>query len=84
MGKRVDLTGQTFGKWKVLYYVGDRKWRCQCSCEKQTIKDVNTQSLQKGTSLSCGCYQDRSVKEYLSDRKFGEWQVLKYAGNGKY
>lgn len=84
MPARADLTGQTFGKWKVIEYVGNRKWRCQCSCEKHTIRDVNTQSLTKGTSLSCGCYQDRSVKEDLSGRQFGEWHVLRYVGDGKY
>ena len=55
MSKRIDLTGQKFGHWTVLEYDKDSKWLCRCDCG--TIKSVNTVSLRKGLSTSCGCYK---------------------------
>ena len=55
MSKRIDLTGQRFGYWTVLEYDKESKWICKCDCG--TIKSVNTVSLRKGTSTSCGCYK---------------------------
>ena len=51
----IDLTNQQFGNWKVLRYVGNQLWECECQCEKHTIKNVDGHSLRSGTSLSCGC-----------------------------
>ena len=54
---RVDLTGKTFGKWKVLRFVEKRKrtcyWLCRCQCG--TEKLVSGATLIRGTSKSCGC-----------------------------
>lgn len=58
MSKRIDLTGQKFGHWTVLKYDKNSKWICQCECG--TIKSVNTVSLRKGTSTSCGCYRTKN------------------------
>ena len=38
-----SLINQTFGEWTVLEYLGNKYWRCKCSCNK--IKAVYTQSL---------------------------------------
>ena len=42
-----DLTGQTFGRWTVLYKDEEKSkekkhsyYYCQCSCEKGTIRSV--------------------------------------------
>lgn len=38
---RDNLTGQTFGLWKVIKFVGvkrDSRWLCECKCGYQTIK----------------------------------------------
>lgn len=53
MSKLIDLTNKKFNEWTVLYYAGNSKWHCRCSCGKE--KDVNTVSLRNGTSKSCGC-----------------------------
>lgn len=51
-----DLTGQTFGKWKVLEFSYKNKyyrpyWKCQCECG--VIKDVDSNSLKCGKSTQC-------------------------------
>lgn len=55
-----DLTGQQFGRLKVLEYKGiDKKgsyWKCQCSCGKIVI--CSADNLQRGKTKSCGCYRD--------------------------
>ena len=66
MSKRIDLTNQIFGEWTVLYYVGNSKWHCRCSCGVE--KDVNTVSLRKGTSKSCGC--QRTINSRENNGKF--------------
>lgn len=57
MGKRLDLTGRTFGRWTVLGRAPNKgsktAWHCKCSCG--TEKDVVTTSLTQGLSISCGC-----------------------------
>lgn len=64
MRKYRDLTGEIFGKWKVLYEAEPeydnfnhlrRFWICECSCENHTIRKVDAHSLTSGHSTSCGC-----------------------------
>lgn len=51
--------GKTFERWTVLNVdKTDRKhikFLCQCSCEKNTVKLVDANSLLIGDSKSCGC-----------------------------
>ena len=60
----IDITGQTFGKWTVLYKTDKRNaggviyWHCQCQCGKE--KDVLGTSLRTGRSLSCGLHNNIS------------------------
>jgi hypothetical protein len=54
----VDLTGQQFGRLKVLYFAGrcrDRLsvWACQCACGNYSL--ALTASLRNGNTRSCGC-----------------------------
>lgn len=85
MAKFRDLTGQRFGQWKVLEYIGDRKWKCECQCEKKTIKDVATYSLTSGASTSCGCERklinSASKVDDLTGKQFGDWKVIRYIGH---
>ena len=57
MGAYIDITGQVFEQWTVLYKSDsvDRRamWRCKCECG--TIRDVVGKTLRNGTSKSCGC-----------------------------
>lgn len=83
----VDLTGQTFGQWTVLEFVGRlgkdsaQIWKCRCSCGK--ILDIRKGSLTSGQTTRCfGCaHQARLAKiEDLTGRRFGKWRVLEKRG----
>lgn len=56
-GRRMDLTGQRFGRLTALApaeNVGSMTaWRCQCDCGKETV--VMTAHLRSGQTTSCGC-----------------------------
>lgn len=89
-----DITGQAFGRWKVLYYLGSRNeislWRCRCECG--TERDVFGNGLRNGASESCGClkadnYAHRRKHKIptkglrdITGQKFGKWTVVSYAG----
>ena len=60
--RRLDLTGQRFGRLVALEYdeaqskiVGRSCWRCQCDCGNSAI--VVTNLLTSGHTQSCGCLQ---------------------------
>lgn len=76
MRKGIDLSGQVFGRWKVLYEaspkiyytsankkITKRYWHCKCICDNNIEKDVSHQSLTNGESTSCGCYHKEVNKE---------------------
>lgn len=60
----IDLTGQRFGKWTVLYRTEKRNsggiiyWHCRCDCGRE--KDVLGTSLRQKRSLSCGLHSNIS------------------------
>jgi hypothetical protein len=53
----IDLTGMTFGRWRVLARAPSRgirtMWRCRCECGVR--REVESHQLRTGHSLSCGC-----------------------------
>lgn len=55
--KKLDLTGQRFGKLTVLEpaeNIGSRTaWLCRCDCGQETV--AKTQRLRNGRQTSCGC-----------------------------
>jgi len=55
--KKLDLTGQRFGKLTVLSpaeNLGSKTaWHCQCDCGRQRV--VKTYHLRSGKITSCGC-----------------------------
>ena len=64
MPKKIDLTGQTFGRLIVIREYGRAKngavlWLCRClgkngnDCGKEVI--VSTNDLRRGHTKSCGC-----------------------------
>lgn len=83
-----DLTGQTFGRWTVLYKDEEKSkekkhsyYYCQCSCEKGTIRSVAAAGLKNGSSKSCGCISQekrkaRIDKDDLVGQKFFMLTVL--------
>ena len=69
--RRVDLTGQRFGRLTVLCPAdsgnsgGSALWHCRCDCGKET--DITYSSLVYGRYKSCGCLKKENQKE-LSGR----------------
>ena len=89
MGKFIDLTGQTFGRWKVIERVYPNGkdniawWKCVCSCEKHTVQIIRSQTLRSGKSKSCGCIDKEKyekVNRYVL--KDGYYEV--YANNNRF
>lgn len=87
MGKIKDLTGQTFGRWTVLYLSENRtksgkiQWHCKCECGNE--KDVEGYTLRSGQSRSCGCLHKELAAEQcrqgrldLTGQRFGKLVAL--------
>ena len=66
MPKKIDLTGQPFGRLIVIredgvYANGDIKWLCKCECGR--IRHARTYTLTHGQALSCGCLKREIVSK---------------------
>lgn len=71
------MVGMQFGRWMVLDIVKKYKnqktyCKCQCSCEKRTIKMVYKNSLLTGESQSCGCLRKELQRERVRSNHIGE------------
>ena len=80
MGRKVDLTGQRFGKLVVLGDSGKRcngavMWDCACDCGEKS--KVRGDGLKSGRSKSCGCMVCGKID--LTGQRFGKWTVLREA-----
>ena len=74
-GRRLDLTGQKFGKLTVLNENGRDKygqivWHCKCDCGMEL--DVKGYDLTHHKKQSCGCDNPHN----LSGRKFGKLTAI--------
>jgi hypothetical protein len=72
MTRRIDLTGQRFGRLTVLGYShttkGQAFWDCQCDCGNQ--KKIRGGDLRSGKSLSCKCLNyEVSTTHHMSKTK---------------
>ena len=69
MGKKIDLTGQRFGRLRVIKETEKRNrnggnviWLCECDCG--AVVEVSSENLRRGATKSCGCYnRDIITKE---------------------
>ena len=67
MGKKIDLTGQRFGRLVVVEEskkTNKRKgifWNCLCDCGIEKV--VYGAELRSGDTKSCGCFQRERSKE---------------------
>ena len=66
MGKRIDLTGQKFGKLTVIemiYGSGDKKTycRCKCDCGNEVIREQY--GLKRTKMPSCGCARKEIMRK---------------------
>lgn len=62
MRKRIDLTGQRFGKLTVIGFsrrVGDPCSYFECVCDCGTRTDVRGSHLRSGETKACGCLMGR-------------------------
>ncbi len=90
MGKTSDLTGQKFGRLKVIGRAPNRidasgknriYWECECECG--TIAEVASDSLRSGRQQSCGCYKReylhkaKSSHQETKSRLYGIWLAMK-------
>lgn len=68
----IDLSGQTFGKWKVIEYShtdshGEIYYLCECSCDKHTRRPVQARNLRNGRSQSCGCKTSSKGEDKIAE-----------------
>lgn len=91
MSELKDLTGQTFGRLKIVKrapdYIqpnGRRRvmWECVCNCPNKTICVVRGEDLRSGNSQSCGCYQKECAASHsthgkTNSRLFYVWHDMK-------
>ena len=61
MSRRLDLTGQVFGRLTVQAQAsttqdGRTRWLCRCSCPTQSLVIVQRGNLRSGHTTSCGCF----------------------------
>jgi hypothetical protein len=86
--------GDEYGRWTVIEKgklvkkkKGSRQyWICKCSCEKQTIREVDGYGLLNGSSKSCGCISleilenkdphNKVHKDIEINDVFGRWKVI--------
>lgn len=80
--RKLDLTGQTFGRLTVLssfHRAGEPKarWLCKCSCGK--THTPTTLDLRSGRTRSCGCFR-REVNSVPdpkhNHREYGIWNGM--------
>lgn len=71
--RKLDLTGQRYGKLTVIELDADaenRSWLCKCDCGGKKV--VKQDYLRRGTTTSCGCLQHYD----LTGMTFGDLSVI--------
>ncbi|WP_138753567.1 hypothetical protein [Paenibacillus sinopodophylli] len=84
MADLIDLTGDTYGRLKVIKEVErkgyTRRWLCQCSCNSDPII-VTMPNLRNNHTRSCGCLHSELTSQAnmvdLVGRSFGKLKVLR-------
>lgn len=51
----IDITGQQFGLWKALRYLGDNKWECLCTGCGTTHVVIGSLMRRGGTTMCQDC-----------------------------
>ncbi len=74
MPARIEIVGETFGRWRVIDYLGGSKYQCECECGTRSV--LHSQSMRRGTSQSCGCFK---LEKLSSRRTHGHSQTKTYA-----
>ena len=78
MGRRLELTGKTFGEWFVEGFAfmrhGKSYWNCKCSCGNE--RAISGSELRKGKSKSCG----KCDPKFAPGKRFGMLTLLSFLG----
>ena len=84
MTKRADLTGQQFGRLKVITKTASRTtegrvlWECVCACGNECL--ASTSHLRKGHKKSCGCLlQNNTFNKkhgYEGKTEYNIWKAM--------
>lgn len=84
MAALLDLAGRRFGKWNVIARAGTAPtgfatWRARCDCGRERV--VYGFSLNNGTSMSCGCREERPPVRVEGDTAYiplsqGKWAIV--------
>lgn len=88
--KKLDLTGQVFGRLTVLEpgpkQGKENTWICECSCSAKTHVTVKISNLRNGHTKSCGCLKREPSKKFidLTGQIFNEWTVISKAEKESY
>lgn len=82
MSHFIDITGEEFGRWRVLYLYGfheslyrdshgrihfDRKAVFVCQCKCGTVRNVISNNLRRHTSTSCGCKRVETCRKNMRE-----------------
>ncbi len=83
----VDYTGQRYGRWIVLSFIGnnyrgDRLWLCRCDCGIERV--VKGGILRSGESQSCGCLNKEKVAEACRKRSTIHRETVDYKSTPEY
>jgi hypothetical protein len=78
MPKFIDLTGQSFGGWKALKYLGNSRWLCEDSNGNK--KDIHSYELRK--KYKEGVKPKGIMPAGFLHKKFNKWYVEEYLGGG--
>lgn len=74
MSKKIDLTGERFGRLTVIgeydkSKTGNIRWKCQCDCGNIIPVFKSTLLKDNGTIKSCGCTYIDELKKEIGKRK---------------
>ena len=68
MSKKIDLTGQPFGRYVVIREYGRNKWDkvlwlCKCDCGREKVVLGSSLTRRKNPTVSCGCWnEEKKIK----------------------
>ena len=67
MPKKIDLTGQPFGRLIVIREAGRKNgsvaWLCKCDCGREKVVRGSSLTRRKNPTVSCGCWnEEKKIK----------------------
>lgn len=85
MARKIDLTGQKFGRLTAVKRIGSDKngravWLCTCTCGNET--EVRVDYLKNGDTKSCGCLRKEIVQKNAKGNMTTGTYAKKYRKEG--